>query len=95
MLRRLLGRIVNWASNYDEPDRFEVVSSRQDQSNNVLTHTRPTLNLTMYVGIGGKVLEFYSYNDRDERTSKVYVVADNDDFTEQLTRILSLELMRF
>ena len=49
----------------------------------------------MYVGIGGKVLEFYSYNDRDERTSKVYVVSDNEEFAEQLTRILSLELMRF
>lgn len=93
MLRRMIRKLVNWAQ-YEEVQCETVLcsSSRRD----TLHSTRPNINMNFYVGIGGKIVEFVQYDERkDERTSKVYVISDEQSLEQELTRIISLELMRF
>lgn len=92
MLRGMIRRLVNWAQ-YDD---LKLTSTEVVRSNDLLNQTSPNINMTFYVGIGGKVVEFVQYDRKtDERTSKVYVISDDKELDQELTRIISLELMRF
>jgi hypothetical protein len=51
--------------------------------------------MSFYVGVGGKIVEFHKYDERtDQRISRIYVISDDRDMNEELTRVISMELMR-
>jgi hypothetical protein len=93
MVRSMIKRLVDW-SQKDPRDKIYATESLVSVRSNPLDNTRPNIRMEFYVGIGGKIAEFVHYDPRtDERKSKIYVISDQQDLNEELTRIISLELM--
>lgn len=95
MFRRLIQGMVRWALDTQKENQLgdmpELVVSEKEG----LRHAHPDLHLGMYVAIGGKVLEFRVYDKkRDEWQTRLYVLHENEDFTQRLAEIISLEMLR-
>ena len=53
------------------------------------------LNITVRKAIGGKIVSFRNYDNKQDRTSyKLYVVSDDVDFDKELGKMITLESMR-
>lgn len=53
------------------------------------------LNMKLINAVGGKIIEFSRYDERTDRSSKsIYVIADEKDFTLELSRIIDMEAFR-
>jgi len=93
MLRRMLNRVIRWALRGGDPNL--VCTEPVLTPKNALNNSRPNLNMSFYVGVGGKIVEFHKYDERtDQRISRIYVISDDRDMNEELTRVISMELMR-
>jgi hypothetical protein len=57
--------------------------------------TSPTLQFTVYNAIGGKVVEFRTYDkNRDRRSHQVYIIGKDEDFGEKIGKIATLEVLK-
>ena len=57
--------------------------------------SEPTLQFTVYSAIGGKVIEFKTYNkSQDRRHHQVYVIGRDEDFGEKIAKIATLESLK-
>jgi hypothetical protein len=55
----------------------------------------PTLQFTVYNAIGGKVVEFRTYdNHKDRRHHQVYIIGKDEDFGEKIGKIATLESLK-
>ncbi len=55
----------------------------------------PTLQFTVYNAIGGKVVEFRTYDkNRDRRNHQVYIISKDEDFGEKIGKIATLEALK-
>jgi hypothetical protein len=53
------------------------------------------LNITVRKAIGGKIVSFRNYDNKQDRTSyKLYVVSDDVDFDKELGKMITMESMR-
>ena len=53
------------------------------------------LNITVRKAIGGKIVSFRNYDNKQDRTSyKLYVVPDELDFDKELGKLITMESMR-
>jgi hypothetical protein len=57
--------------------------------------SEPTLQFTVYSAIGGKVVEFKTYDkNQDRRHHQVYVIGRDEDFGEKIAKIATLEALK-
>ncbi len=57
--------------------------------------SEPTLQFTVYNAIGGKVVEFRTYDkNRDRRHHQVYIISKDEDFGEKIGKIATLETLK-
>jgi hypothetical protein len=53
------------------------------------------INITVRKAIGGKIVSFRHYDNKQDRTSyKLYVVSDDVDFDKELGKMITMESMR-
>ena len=53
------------------------------------------LNITVRKAIGGKIVSFRHYDNKQDRTNyKLYVVSDELDFDKELGKMITMESMR-
>jgi hypothetical protein len=53
------------------------------------------LNITVRKAIGGKIVSFRHYDNKQDRTNyKLYVVSDDLDFDKELGKMITMESMR-
>lgn len=53
------------------------------------------LNMTIYKADGGTIVEFRHYDSvKDRNNNSLHVIRDGDDFTQRLSEIVTLEIMR-
>jgi len=53
------------------------------------------LNITVRKAIGGKIVSFRNYDNKQDRSSyKLYVVSDELDFDKELGKMITMESMR-
>lgn len=75
-------------------NRVMTASERPDHT--PLLHQNPTLNFSVYHANGGKVVEFRTYDQKNDRpVFSAYVITDDLDIGEKLSKIITLELLKY
>jgi hypothetical protein len=79
----------------DEPDeirasnRIGTVRTREDFEGD------EGLNMQLHKAIGGRIVSFNHYDRKSDRSHrKVYIITDEQDFEQELSKIITLESMR-
>ena len=53
------------------------------------------LNFRVFVGLGGKIIEFQKYDSKaDRHNTSLHVIPDRDDFSQRIGEIVMLEVLR-
>jgi hypothetical protein len=92
--------IVSWVMD-DQKDRA-VARQEQDcyptPKNTVGSRdisSDPTLQFKVYNAIGGKIVEFHSYDRQTDRTNhQIYIIGKDEDFGEKIAKISTFEVLK-
>ena len=77
--------------NYEET----VMESTLTSSARDIIGSQSSLQFTVHIANGGYVLEYHSYDEkRDHVERRLYVIQENEDLGESLSKTITLELLR-
>jgi hypothetical protein len=69
-----------------------TVSSRDVES---VSDADPILNFRVFNAIGGRVIEFRTYDKHKDRNyTQTYIITDDQDFGERIAKIATLESLK-
>lgn len=69
-----------------------LVSSRDVES---VSDADPILNFRIFNAIGGRVVEFRTYDKHKDRNyTQTYIITDDQDFGERIAKIATLESLK-
>lgn len=91
MMNIIKRTILNWLTESDRPylQKDCVVETPNTPQ------SQPTLNFSVYNAVGGKVVEFRSYDRKtDQSNSQIYVISKDEDFGKSLAKIATLEMLK-
>ena len=102
MITWIKKKFRDWCIEAWHSEREVVTSNRRGQAimGNDTIHggmldSEPTLQFTVYSAIGGKVVEFKTYDkNQDRRHHQVYVIGRDEDFGEKIAKIATLEALK-
>lgn len=101
MIKWIKKKFRDWcveAWNYEREakmTRGQAIVSVEDTIHGGILSSEPTLQFTVYSAIGGKVVEFKSYDkNRDRRHHQIYVISKDEDFGEKIAKIATLEALK-
>jgi hypothetical protein len=88
--------VASWAR---QGNNFEVKYSNDNQAVSSIGCASPgddpILNFKIYSAVGGKVAEFRRYDRKSERSdSTTYIITDEQDFGECISRIATMERLK-
>ena len=90
--------INEWLNSYHDEDNF-TVSNRSNRINlefldNDL-NTKPVLHFKVFSAVGGRIVEFRSYNSNTtDWQHTTYIIGDDEDFGETIAQIANLENLK-
>jgi hypothetical protein len=95
-IKHVLRKLVNWVLSDDAEKYYHdtAVKSSGNYGNKVsrIGESASGLNLTIYSAIGGKVVQFTTYDPiRDKTTGGLYIVTDQEDLGEEIGQIITRE----
>ena len=98
MIRKTIQKIIRW-SMVDKTGTYEdskatpgTVSINKSRSNTIEDRTNSAMNFTVYSAIGGKVIQFNSYNPNiDCHYQSLYIITDQEDMGVELGQIITRE----
>ncbi len=88
--------VASWArqgNNYDEENckTSRLISTAENAS----ISDDPVLNFKVYSAVGGKVVEFRRYDRRSDRNdSTTYIITNDQDFGERISKIATMENLK-
>ena len=89
-LKRKLAKWVNEYNNEPKPSR-ELVLSADSES----VGSEPILNFKIFPAVGGRVVEFRYYDRKIDRSHTItYIITNDQDFGERISKIATLEVMK-
>ena len=89
-LKRKLAKWVNEYNNEPKPSR-ELVLSADSES----VGSEPILNFKVFPAVGGRVVEFRYYDRKIDRShTTTYIITNDQDFGERISKIATLEVMK-
>jgi len=89
--RRKLAKWVNDYNNEPKPAREGLVLSADSDS----VGSDPILNFRVFSAVGGKVVEFRHYDRKMDRShTTTYIITNDQDFGERISKIATLEVMK-
>jgi hypothetical protein len=95
---RWFARKCKWAWDYcDESEPMPSTGSTKARPSQALESEdwEDGLRITIKKMIGGSVVSFRTYNRRTDRSkSRHYIITDEQDFTTELGKIITMESMR-
>lgn len=103
MITWIKKKFRDWCVEAWDSNRGEGVPSKIRSQSMISTDTihggmldsQPTLQFTVYSAIGGKVVEFKTYDkNQDRRNYQVYVIGRDEDFGEKIAKIATLESLK-
>jgi hypothetical protein len=75
--------------------RGNSIIASEDSIHGHMLSSEPTLQFTVYSAIGGKVVEFRTYDkNKDRRQHQIYVIGRDEDFGEKIGKIATLEALK-
>jgi hypothetical protein len=82
---------VQWSA----PDESTLAMGRQVSVAGPKRLRSNGMEFTLYVADGGYVLEYHSYDHKtDEQHNRIHLIPDSHDFGDQLSKIITMELLR-
>ena len=88
--KRKLAKWVNDYNNEPKPGR-ELVLSADSES----VGSEPILNFKVFPAVGGRVVEFRYYDRKMDRShTTTYIITNEQDFGERISKIATLEVMK-
>jgi hypothetical protein len=89
-LKRKLAKWVNEYNNEPKPSRELVLSADSDS-----VSSDPILNFRVFSAVGGRVVEFRHYDRKmDRNNTTTYIITNDQDFGERISKIATLEVMK-
>lgn len=89
-LKRKLAKWVNEYNNELKPSRELVLSADSDS-----VSSDPILNFRVFSAVGGRVVEFRHYDRKMDRNhTTTYIITNDQDFGERISKIATLEVMK-
>lgn len=89
-LKRKLAKWVNEYNKEPKPSR-ELVLSADSES----VGSEPILNFKVFPAVGGRVVEFRYYDRKIDRShTTTYIITNDQDFGERISKIATLEVMK-
>jgi hypothetical protein len=89
-IKRKLAKWVNEYNNEPKPGR-ELVLSADSES----VGSDPILNFKVFPAVGGRVVEFRYYDRKIDRNhTTTYIITNDQDFGERISKIATLEVMK-
>lgn len=93
-MKWLKRKILNWLQEEDRRGATlgcEPVKVRESDS----VQEDPILNFRVFNAVGGKVVEFNHYDRRtDRRNSTTYIITNDQDFGERISKIATMESLK-
>lgn len=88
-LRKLLNNIL-----YSGPEECRAVQVSADKHKHT-PDVDPILNFRVFAAVGGKVVEFNKYDPKtDRRDSTTYIITNDQDFGERISKIATMESLK-
>lgn len=94
MFKRLIRRIINWATRDDigEDRAYSTLPSSFKNSAVPITDHNAGLTFTVYNAAGGKIIHMYFYDRKtDKSISNLHIITDKEDLGEELALIITRE----
>lgn len=89
-LKRKLAKWVNEYNNEPKPSRELVISADSES-----VGSDPILNFKVFPAVGGRVVEFRYYDRKMDRSNTTtYIITNDQDFGERISKIATLEVMK-
>ena len=105
--KRLLAQWVADSWRYDEENDYDGGKVPSSTTRNVRKHRIPTadhfhedcfknpMNITLYNALGGKIIKFYSYDHKVDRSHETtYVIPSDLDFEKELGKCIAMESLK-
>ena len=92
--------VVNWVKDDWENARNTMQEDCYPTTKNSISGSRdissdPTLQFKVYNAIGGKIVEFHSYDRQTDRTHhQIYIIGKDEDFGEKIAKISTFEVLK-
>ena len=91
--KRKLRKWVNEVRDYDDNEKSTVACSRDTEA--TVCDADPVLNFRVFSAVGGRVVEFRTYDRVKDRTNTTtYIIHKDDDFGDKIAKIATLESMK-
>ena len=89
-LKRKLAKWVNEYNSEPKPSRELALSADSDS-----VSSDPILNFRVFSAVGGRVVEFRHYDRKMDRNhTTTYIITNDQDFGERISKIATLEVMK-
>ena len=86
----LRNKLKNFINNYEEATLGSLVKMEEESIN-----SSPILYFKVFDAVGGKVVEFTRYDKKiDRRISTTYIITNDQDFGERISKISTLENLK-
>ena len=94
-MRWLKRKLAKWVNDYNnnEPkrERTQLISSEEASQ----PGSDPILHFKVYSAVGGRVVEFRYYDRKMDRNhTTTYIITNEQDFGERISKIATLEVMK-
>ena len=89
-------KLRDWVNSaQDVPETVYATSSKNRLVSRSDIDSEDGLSITVRKAIGGKIVSFRHYDNKQDRTNyKLYVVSDDLDFDKELGKMITMESMR-
>ena len=91
--KRKLRKWVNEVRDYDDNEKSTIGCSSDTES--TMCDADPILNFRVFSAVGGRVVEFRTYDRvKDRSNTTTYIIHKDDDFGDKIAKIATLESMK-
>lgn len=85
-------KFMEWSKRAWDESRSVDVVSRSDIHE---VESIPQLNFKIYGALGGHIMEFRRYNQKNDHwDNQLYVISTDDDIGERVARIVNMEILK-
>lgn len=85
-------KLRNWLLD-DESDRPEMLVRSADVE--AVSDSDPILNFRVFSAVGGRVVEFRTYDrQKDRNFTQTYIITNEQDFGERIAKIATMESLK-
>jgi hypothetical protein len=85
-------KLRNWLLDNDSDGPEQLVASRDVES---VSDADPILNFRVFSAVGGRVVEFRTYDrQKDRNFTQTYIITNEQDFGDRIAKIATMESLK-